>query len=64
MVIFCGKYENELKSLVERGVTVAQCNNTLKERKISRNGIYDFIVVVPTANGELIIREAQGMVSI
>ncbi len=55
-----GKYENDLKSLVEKGVIVAQCSNTLKERKISRDEIFDFIGVVPTGNGELIIREAQG----
>ncbi|HEY5406563.1 MAG TPA: DsrE family protein [Ginsengibacter sp.] len=55
-----GKYESDLKSLVEKGVIVAQCNNTLKERKLSRNDIYDFIGVVPSGNGELIIRQAEG----
>ena len=55
-----GKYESDLKSLVEKGVIVAQCNNTLKERKLSRSDIYDFIGVVPSGNGELIIRQAEG----
>jgi intracellular sulfur oxidation DsrE/DsrF family protein len=55
-----GKYEEELKALVEKGVIVAQCNNTLKERKISRDQLYDFIAVVPSGNGELIIRQAEG----
>lgn len=55
-----GKYESELKALVEKGVIVAQCSNTLKERKISRDQIYDFIGVVPSANGELIIRQSEG----
>ena len=55
-----GKYENDLKFLVEKGVIVAQCSNTLRERKLTRNDIYDFIGVVPSGNGELIIREAQG----
>ncbi|HEY5393265.1 MAG TPA: DsrE family protein [Hanamia sp.] len=54
------KYEEDLKSLVEKGVIVAQCNNTLQERKISRDKIYNFIAVVPSGNGELIIRQAQG----
>ncbi|HVX25001.1 MAG TPA: DsrE family protein [Parafilimonas sp.] len=54
------KYGDQLKSLVEQGVIVAQCNNTLRERKISRDSIYNFIGVVPSANGELIIRQAQG----
>lgn len=54
------KYENDLKALVEKGVIVAQCENTLRERKISRDQIYNFIGVVPSGNGELIIRQAQG----
>ncbi len=53
-------YENDLKNLVEKGVIVAQCNNTLKERKISRDQLYDFIGIVPSGNGELIIRQAGG----
>lgn len=54
------KYEQDLKALVEKGVIVSQCNNTLKERKIDRNKLYDFIAIVPSGNGELIIRQAEG----
>lgn len=54
------KYEDDLKALVQKGVIVAQCNNTLKERKISRDQLYDFIAIVPTGNGELILRQAEG----
>ncbi|MBO9619522.1 MAG: DsrE family protein [Niabella sp.] len=54
------KYEDQLKSLVDRGVIVVQCANTLKERKIERNQIYPFIGVVPSGNGELILRQAEG----
>ena len=54
------KYENDLKALVEKGVIVAQCNNTLKERKLTREQLYDFIAIVPSGNGELIIRQAEG----
>ena len=54
------KYEEDLKSLVQKGVIVSQCNNTLKERKISRDQLYDFIAIVPSGNGELIIRQAEG----
>ncbi len=54
------KYENDLKTLVEKGVIVAQCNNTLKERKLSSDQLYSFIAIVPSGNGELIIRQAQG----
>ena len=54
------KYENDLKALIEKGVIISQCNNTLKERKISRDQLYDFIAIVPSGNGELIIRQAEG----
>ena len=53
-------YENDLKSLVEKGVIVAQCNNSLHERNISPDKLYDFIAIVPSGNGELILREAEG----
>ncbi|MCF3108997.1 DsrE family protein [Niabella sp. CC-SYL272] len=55
-----GKYEEALKSLVEKGVIVAQCANTLHERNIERGKIYDFIGIVPSGNGELILRQAEG----
>ena len=54
------KYEEDLKALIEKGVIVSQCNNTLKERKIDRNQLYHFIAIVPSGNGELIIRQAEG----
>ncbi len=54
------KYEEDIKALAEKGVIVAQCGNTLRERKISTDQIYDFIAVVPSANGELIIRAGEG----
>lgn len=54
------KYEEDLKKLVEKGVIVAQCNNTLKERNINRDSLYNFIAIVPSGNGELIIREQEG----
>ncbi|BDQ12090.1 hypothetical protein GCM10027036_34540 [Flavihumibacter cheonanensis] len=54
------KYEEDLKALIEKGVIVSQCNNTLKERKINRDQLYNFIAIVPSGNGELIIRQAEG----
>ncbi|AYD47902.1 DsrE family protein [Arachidicoccus soli] len=53
-------YEQALKELVLKGVIVAQCNNTLKEKHISRDNLFDFVAVVPSGNGELIIRQAEG----
>lgn len=54
------KYEKDLRSLIEKGVILAQCNNTLREKNISRDQLYDFIGVVPSGNGELILRQAEG----
>ena len=54
------KYENDIKALAEKGVIVAQCNNTLRIRNISRDSLYNFIGIVPSGTGELIIRQAQG----
>ncbi|MDM8176450.1 DsrE family protein [Olivibacter sp. 47] len=55
-----GKYEPALKSLIDQGVIVAQCLNSLKERKLKKEELYDFIAYVPSGNGELVIRSAQG----
>jgi len=53
-------YEKELRQLTEKGVILAQCLNTLRERKIPKSDLHNFISFVPTGNGELIIRQAQG----
>jgi hypothetical protein len=55
-----GKYQEPLKALAERGVILAQCENTLRERKIDKQDLFDFISYVPSGNGEIIIRSAQG----
>lgn len=55
-------YEQDIKQLLEKGVLVSQCLNTLKERKIDKSELYDFLAYVPSGNGELIIRASQGWV--
>ena len=54
------QFEEELKALAEKGVIVAQCSNSLHERKLTRDQIYDFFALVPSGNGELILRQAEG----
>lgn len=54
------KYGKKLKELKDKGVILAQCNNTLHERHISKSRLYPFVSIVPSGNGELIIREAEG----
>ena len=53
-------YEQQLLMLQKKGVLLAQCENTLKERNITKSELFDFISYVPSGNGELIIRQDQG----
>lgn len=53
-------YREKLKDLRSRGVVLAQCENTLVERKIDKSSLYDFVDFVPSGNGEMIIRQQQG----
>ncbi|MGX5820182.1 DsrE family protein [Chitinophaga lutea] len=55
-------FEADIKGLVDKGVIVAQCLNTLREKNISKDELYDFLAFVPSGNGELVIRGAQGWV--
>lgn len=53
-------YQEKLKDLKSRGIVLAQCENTLVERKIDKGSLYDFVDFVPSGNGEMIIRQQQG----
>ncbi len=55
-----GPFEQTLKDLQAKGVLLAQCENTVRERRIDKNTLFDFISYVPSANGEIIIRQYQG----
>ena len=53
-------YEAQLTALKQKGVILAQCLNTMRERKISKDELLPIVSYVPSGNGELIIRQAQG----
>lgn len=53
-------YETTLRALQNKGVILAQCLNTMKERNISKEALLPFISYVPSGNGEIIIRQQQG----
>ena len=55
-----GKFEEALLGLKKSGVLLAQCENTIRERKIEKSTLFDFINYVPSGNGEIIIRSYQG----
>lgn len=55
-----GKFLDQLNILRNKGVILAQCENTIRERKIDKSSLFDFINYVPSGNGEIIIRSAEG----
>jgi intracellular sulfur oxidation DsrE/DsrF family protein len=57
-------YDTLLTRLQNKGVLLAQCENTIKERKISKEELWPFISYVPSGNGEIIIRHYQGWASV
>ena len=42
------------------GVELAQCANSLYEGHIPVSKLYPFIKIVPSAQGEIILRESEG----
>jgi uncharacterized protein len=53
-------YDTLLTVLQSKGVLLAQCENTLKERHIGKEELWPFVSYVPSGNGEIIIRHYQG----
>ena len=52
--------EADLQALDGKGVILAQCGNTVRELKVDAATLYPFIHVVPSAMGELVIRQGDG----
>ena len=57
-------YEETLTMLQKKGVILAQCMNTIRERKIDTATLLPIISYVPSGNGEIIIRQQQGWATI
>ena len=57
-------YDTLLVALQNKGVILAQCLNTMRERKISKDELWPFISYVPSGNGEIIIRHYQGWATV
>lgn len=53
-------YDTLLQKLQKKGVILAECLNTMKERNINKDELWPFISYVPSGNGEIIIRQYQG----
>ncbi|MBL4676617.1 MAG: DsrE family protein [Mucilaginibacter sp.] len=59
-----GQYEQALKDLQAKGVTLAQCSNTIRERNIDKSELFPFISFVPSGNGEIILRQYEGWATV
>ena len=57
-------YDTLLTTLKSKGVLLAQCENTMREKKISKDELWSFISYVPSGNGEIIIRQYQGWATV
>jgi len=57
-------YEQALTNLQAKGVVLAQCSNTIRERKIDKSELFPFISYVPSGNGEIIIRQYEGWATV
>ena len=55
-------YEADVLALQQAGVVLAQCANSMKAYKLTNDDMLSYISIVPTGNGELIIRQAAGWV--
>ncbi len=55
-------YEADVLALQQAGVILAQCENSMKAYKLTKDDMLPYISVVPTGNGELIIRQTEGWV--
>ena len=55
-------YEADVLALQQAGVVLAQCANSMKAYKLTKDDMLSYISIVPTGNGELIIRQAAGWV--
>ena len=53
-------YEADVLALHQAGVILAQCHNSLIAYKLTKADLLPYVAVVPTGNGELIIRQAEG----
>ncbi|WP_298391472.1 DsrE family protein [Hydrotalea sp.] len=57
-------YDSLLTALQKKGVILAQCSNTIRERHISKDELWPYISYVPSGNGEIIIRQYQGWATV
>lgn len=53
-------HTDQVRSLIERGVVVAACQNTLRSREIGPDQLTPGVVTVPAGIGELVRKQRDG----
>jgi hypothetical protein len=53
-------YWELLTGLQDKGVVMVQCENTLREKKIEKSELFEFVNYTPSGNGEMILRQDEG----
>ncbi|GAA4028199.1 hypothetical protein GCM10022409_10350 [Hymenobacter glaciei] len=53
-------YEADVLVLQQAGVILTQCANSMKAYKLTKDDMLPYISIVPTGNGELILRQTEG----
>lgn len=53
-------YGSLLIDLKNKGVTMVQCENTLREKQIDQSELFEFVNYTPSGNGEMILRHDEG----
>ncbi len=54
------KYESKIADLAAKDVIFAACANTMRAHNLTKNDMLEVAIVVPSAVGELIKKQAQG----
>lgn len=54
------QYAEELKTLTEKGVVFAACENTMKAHQLERRQMLPFIEYVPMGIAEIVMKQQQG----
>jgi uncharacterized protein len=54
------RYATEIEAVKNRGVVLAVCENTLKQRKIAKSAVLPWATFVPVGLAELVLKQEDG----
>ncbi|NBA87792.1 hypothetical protein GVN16_18630 [Emticicia sp. CRIBPO] len=53
-------YEAEIAELKKRGVTLAVCENTMKQQKLTKDQVLNSVIYVPVGIAEIVTKQEEG----